>query len=308
MSPTRDLFGAKILVVDDKEANVMLLDGMLRTAGYTNVSTTRNPRDVCALQRRDRYSLILLDLHMPGMSGFEVLDELTSLDADDYAPVLVITAQPVHKLRALQEGARDFISSPFELDEMLLRVRNMLEVRLLHEAARDHGKAQESLAVTDALTGLANRRLLEDRLVMAVAHARREQGSMATIYLDLDGFKEINDTLGHASGDTLLKMVADRLTATVREEDTVARLGGDEFVIVLRVSGAADAERVAGKVIDAVAKPYVIGAHAASVTVSAGIGLYPSHGEDAETLLKSADRALYEAKRSGKNNYRVAVQ
>jgi two-component system cell cycle response regulator len=302
-----DILGAGILVVDDKEANVMLLDGMLRAAGYTNVATTRNPRDVCALQRDHRYSLILLDLHMPDMDGFEVLEALKTIDGDDYVPVLVITAQPVHKLRALQDGAKDFLSAPFELPEMLLRVRNMLEVRLLHEASRDHGRAQESLALTDALTGLANRRLLEDRLSMALAHARREQGGMAVLYLDLDGFKEINNTLGHAAGDALLTMVAGRLKATVRAEDTVARLGGDEFVIVLRVGGGAAAAEVAGKVIDAVAQPYVIAGGDARVTVSVGIGLYPAHGEDAATLLKSADLALYDAKRTGKNSYRVAT-
>jgi two-component system cell cycle response regulator len=302
-----DIFAAGILVVDDKEANVLLLDGMLRAAGYTNVSATRNPREVCALQRDHCYSLILLDLHMPDMDGFEVLEALKATEGDDYVPVLVITAQPVHKLRALQNGAKDFISIPFELAEMLQRVRNMLEVRLLHEASRDHGKMQASLALTDALTGLANRRLLEDRLSMAMAQARREQSGMAALYLDLDGFKEINDTLGHAAGDALLKMVAQRLTASVRAVDTVARLGGDEFVIVLRVSGAAAAGEVAAKVIDAVAQPYLIGGRDARVTVSAGIGLYPTHGEDAATLLKNADLALFEAKRIGKNNYCVAT-
>ena len=189
---------------------------------------------------------------------------------------------------------------------MLLRVRNMLEVRLLHEATRHHGKTLESLALTDPLTGLANRRLLIDRLSMAMVHARREQSDMALLYLDLDGFKEINNTLGHAAGDALLKMTAARLAETVREEDTVARLGGDEFVIVLRLSGAAHASQVASKVIEAVSQPYLIEGRSASITVSVGIGLYPVHGEDADTLLKSADLALYEAKGAGKNVYRIS--
>lgn len=308
MPTTAEVLSASILVVDDKEANVVLLDGMLRAAGYTNVSTTRNPREVCALQREHCYSLILLDLHMPGMDGFEVLEALKASEVDDYVPVLVITALPEHKLRALQDGAKDFISSPFDLPEMLLRVRNMLEVRLLHEASRVHAKAQRSLALTDELTGLANRRLLEDRLSVALAHARREESGMAALYLDLDGFKEINNTLGHAAGDALLQMVARRLKATVREEDTVARLGGDEFVIVLRVSGAGAATEVAAKVIDAVSQPYLIGGQHARVTVSAGIGLYPAHGEDAAALLKSADLALFEAKRMGKNSYCVSTR
>jgi len=214
----------------------------------------------------------------------------------------------MHKLRALRDGAKDFISKPFDPPEMLFRVRNMLEVRLLHAAARDHGKTLESLALTDPLTGLANRRLLVDRLSMAMVHAQREKVGMALLYLDLDGFKEINNTLGHPAGDELLKMVATRLQATVREEDTVARLGGDEFVIVLGPAGNVDAGQVAAKVIEAVSQPYVIEGQSARITTSAGIGLYPVHGKDVETLMKSADLALYEAKGAGKNVYRFATQ
>ena len=300
------ILNAKILVVDDVEANVVLLERLLLDAGYTSVSSTQDPHEVCELQRRHRYSLILLDLQMPGMDGFQVLEALKEVE-DDYVPVLVITAIPMHKLRALQDGAKDFISKPFEVPEMLIRVHNMLEVRLLHEAARDHGKAQESLALTDPLTGLPNRRLLVDRVSMSLVRARRDQSAMAVLYLDLDGFKEINDRLGHGAGDALLKMVAGRLSAAVREEDTVARLGGDEFVIVLHLSDGADAGQVASKLIAAVSQPYEIEGQAVSVTISAGVALYPVHGEDAETLMKSADLALYEAKRSGKNVYRIAI-
>jgi len=300
------ILNAKILVVDDLEANVVLLERLLLDAGYTSVSSTQNPHEVCELQRRHRYSLILLDLQMPGMDGFQVLEALKEVE-DDYVPVLVITALPMHKLRALQDGAKDFISKPFDVPEMLIRVHNLLEVRLLHEAARDHGKAQESLALTDPLTGLPNRRLLVDRVSMSLVRARRDQSAMAVLYLDLDGFKEINDRLGHGAGDALLKMVAGRLSAAVREEDTVARLGGDEFVIVLHLSGDADAGPVASKIIKAVSQPYDIEGQAVGITISAGVALYPVHGEDAETLMKSADLALYEAKRSGKNVYRIAT-
>jgi two-component system cell cycle response regulator len=307
MLTATDILSAGILVVDDKAANVTLLESTLRATGYTAVSTTQDPLQVCELQRRNHYALILLDLQMPGMNGFQVLQALKALPEDDYVPVLVITADPAQKLRALQDGAKDFISTPYELPELLVRIHNLLEVRLLHLACRDYGRQQEALALTDALTGLANRRLLDDRLSMAIAHARRDDGVMALLYLDLDGFKAINTTLGHDAGDTLLKMVADRLTATVREEDTVARLGGDEFVIVLRISGADDASCVAAKVIEAVSRPYVIDAQTAGVTVSAGIGLYPVHGRDARTLMNNADLALYAAKRSGKNHYRMAT-
>jgi diguanylate cyclase (GGDEF)-like protein len=177
----------------------------------------------------------------------------------------------------------------------------------LHEAARNYGKMLESLALNDPLTGLANRRLLAERMSMALAHARRHKSAMAVVYLDLDGFKQVNDTLGHGTGDVLLKMVAERLVATVREEDTVARLGGDEFIVALwEVRDADRAATVALKVIAAVSQPYEIGGHSVSITTSAGIGIYPVHGEDADTLMKSADLALYEAKRAGKNAYRIS--
>ena len=130
---------------------------------------------------------------------------------------------------------------------------------------------------------------------------------MAVVYLDLDGFKQINDTLGHPRGDALLQMVAGRLVATVREEDTVARLGGDEFVIALWHVGSADTlATVASKVVNAVSQPYLIEGQNVLVTTSAGVGIFPDHGKDADSLIKSADAALYEAKRAGKNVFRIA--
>jgi diguanylate cyclase (GGDEF)-like protein len=307
MISSSDILHGKVLIVDDQEANVILLDRMLRGAGYVSITSTMDPREVCELHRNNRYDLILLDLQMPVMDGFQVMEGLKEIETDGYLPVLVITAQPGHKLRALQAGAKDFISKPFEMAEVLARVHNMLEVRLLHGEAINHGKIQESLALKDPLTGLANRRLLAERMSMILVHARRNKSAMAVVYLDLDGFKQINDTFGHGAGDVLLKMVAGRMVATVREEDTVARLGGDEFVIALwNVSGTDDAARVTLKVIEAVSQPYVIEGHTVSITTSAGVGIYPVHGEDADTLMKSADLALYEAKHAGKNAYRIS--
>ena len=307
MISSADILRANILIVDDRTVNVLLLDRMLSGAGYVSVTSTTDPAEVCRRHRHHRYDLILLDLVMPGMDGFQVMEGLKVIEADGYLPVLAVTANPAHKLRALECGAKDFISKPFDLTEVLMRVRNMLEVRLVYEASRHHGKTLESLVLQDPLTGLVNRRLLAERISTALVHARRNSSTMAVVYLDLDGFKQINNTLGHGAGDALLKMVAARLVATVREEDTVARLGGDEFIIVLsHPSGADGAATVASKVIDAVAQPYRLEGQTVRITTSAGIGLFPVHGEDAETLMKSADVALYEAKRAGKNGYRIS--
>ena len=138
-----DILNARILVVDDKRANVDLLVGMLRGAGYACVESTADPNEVCELHRKNRYGLILLDLRMPGMDGFQVMEGLKEIEEDGYLPVLVITAQPDEKLRALRAGAKDFISKPFEMAEVLARVHNMLEVRLLHAESKKHGKALE---------------------------------------------------------------------------------------------------------------------------------------------------------------------
>src|ERR1700704_7283 len=138
-----DILGAKILIVDDLEANVRLLDRMLRQAGHTCVASTMDPHEVCGLHRDNRYDLILLDLEMPGMDGFQVREALRKIEGDAYLPILVITAQPDHKLRALDAGARDFISKPFDLVEVRTRIRNLLEVRLLYKKIENYSKVLE---------------------------------------------------------------------------------------------------------------------------------------------------------------------
>ncbi len=132
MISSSDILKASILIVDDQEANVSLLEQMLRGAGYVSIASTRDPNEVCELHLKNRYDLILLDLQMPGMDGFQVMESLKEIETGGYLPVLVITAQPDHKLRALKAGAKDFVSKPFDLAEVLIRVYNMLEVRLLH--------------------------------------------------------------------------------------------------------------------------------------------------------------------------------
>ena len=138
-----EILDASILVVDDQEVNVVLITQMLAEAGYSRIESTMNPHEVCALHRKNRYDLILLDLQMPGMDGFQVMEGLKTNDADGYLPVLVITAQPGHKLRALQAGAKDFISKPFDLVEVKTRIHNMLEVRLLYKKLANYNKLLE---------------------------------------------------------------------------------------------------------------------------------------------------------------------
>jgi PAS domain S-box-containing protein len=143
MISSSDILNATILIVDDLEANVRLLEKTLRAAGYTHVTSTMDSQEVCTLHRQNRYDLILLDLMMPGMDGFQVMEGLKNIETDGYLPILVITAQPDHKLRALQAGAKDFVSKPIDLLEVKTRIHNMLEVRLLYKQVANHNRILE---------------------------------------------------------------------------------------------------------------------------------------------------------------------
>lgn len=143
MLESAEILNASILIVDDQEANVMLLEQMLLNEGYKNITTTQSPRAVYGLHEKHRFDLILLDLQMPEMDGFEVIEELKKIEHGSYLPVLVITAQPAHKLRALKAGAKDFVSKPFDFVEVQTRIYNMLEVRLLYRRINDHNRLLE---------------------------------------------------------------------------------------------------------------------------------------------------------------------
>jgi serine phosphatase RsbU (regulator of sigma subunit) len=174
MVTSADILNARILVVDDKEANIRLLEGMLRVAGYASVESTTDPNEVCELHRKNRYGLILLDLQMPGMDGFQVMKDLKEIEKDGYLPVLVITAQPDQKLPALRAGAKDFVSKPFDLAELIARVHNILEVRLLHLETKNYSKVlEETVRELEAsrevirLKTLEEQRQSEQELVLA---------------------------------------------------------------------------------------------------------------------------------------------
>jgi len=177
---------------------------------------------------------------------------------------------------------------------------------------RDAGPAREltrqlsHLAEHDALTDLPNRLLLNDRLTRAIALAERHHKPLAVLFLDVDGFKAVNDSLGHAAGDAILRSIAARLGAAIRKSDTVSRYSGDEFVIVLpEIEQGDDAAVVARKLVRAASGPHRIDARNVTVTASVGIALYPDDGRDAETLIKRADAAMYDAKRTGLGSFRL---
>jgi diguanylate cyclase (GGDEF)-like protein/PAS domain S-box-containing protein len=432
----------KILVVDDQPANVTLLTMMLDNAGYQFVTSTMDPGAVCALHLKNQYDLILLDLLMPGMDGFQVMYGLKALEHGTVPSILVVTAQPGHKMRAMQAGAKDFISKPFDNTEMLIRIHYMLQVRLLDETAAAHTRQLEQtvldrtadvrrsaemfrelaanipeallirnmdrqtieyvnpawhnlngiralpgdplslahqaihpddlkrignerrksggvqsaneyrlvrpdgsvrwvqartfpiaspsgkgawaveivedvtqrreaqhqlvhLARHDALTGLPNRTLFYESLRESLAVAERDHLTISVLLLDIDYFKAVNDTLGHAAGDALLCEFAATVKKCLRPEDITGRLGGDEFaVIVATPSGTVGAPFVAARIRKALNPAVSLDGQQITVTASIGIASYPADAGDVEKLLRCADTALYDAKAAGRNTFR----
>jgi diguanylate cyclase (GGDEF)-like protein len=193
----------------------------------------------------------------------------------------------------------DVALSPLEGGRVALAFRDVSD-------ERREGEALRALVYRDALTGLPNRRLFEDRLGIALAQAHRYRHRLAVIFLDVDRFKQVNDTLGHAAGDALLKAVSVRLAESVREGDTVARLAGDEFTLLLPgIHYTEDLAAISRKLVEALRRPFSLGSQDVRVTASGGISLYPEDGEDAETLLKKADTAMYRAKERGRDNFQL---
>jgi putative two-component system response regulator len=197
MSISSKILNAKILVVDDQEANVKLLEYMLAGAGYTSVSSTMDSREVFELYRTNRYDVILLDLNMPHMNGFQVMEALNKIETEGYLPVLVITAEPAHLLRALQAGAKDFVSKPIDQTEVLTRIHNMLEIRLLHKDLRNQNEALESKVKERTVDILGSHR--ETILIMTRAAEHKDTDTGHHIQRISYYCQALSETLGMSS-------------------------------------------------------------------------------------------------------------
>ncbi|MFO1264444.1 MAG: PAS-domain containing protein [Rhodoferax sp.] len=210
--------------------------------------------------------------------------------------------QPHHIERTRPNGSSlEIIGAPIPGGGFVTLYIDITERKRAEERIRN-------MALCDALTGLPNRISINERIDQALQHGAKAHERFALLFLDLDGFKKVNDDLGHDVGDALLQGVAERLKAAVRETDTAARLGGDEFVVLLRdIEGPSAAERIAQTLIDTISQPFALGAHCARVGTSIGMALYPDHGSSRELLLKAADGAMYRAKAGGRGTWQVAA-
>ncbi|MEP6494372.1 MAG: EAL domain-containing protein [bacterium] len=302
---------ARILIIDDEQANVRLLERLLLTGGFTEMRGVTDARNALQVFDEMRPDLVMLDLHMPHLDGYAVLEQLRArCGFNEYLPILVLTADTTREARerALSSGARDFLTKPLERTEVLLRTRNLLETRYLHLALKDENRSLEAKLVHqafhDSLTGLANRALFRDRAQHALARSGRGE-RVAILLLDLDDFKSVNDTLGHGEGDRLLETIAERLLKATRGCDTVARIGGDEFAVLLEgLQQDDDVMFVVNRITESLRTPVAL--QGREVCVAASIGIAHATGaERVDELLRNADVAMYRAKDDGKGRHAI---
>ncbi|HVK95998.1 MAG TPA: EAL domain-containing protein [Noviherbaspirillum sp.] len=321
MHISSSVLNARILVVDDSEANVKLLEYMLVGAGYTAVSSTMDSREVVDLSKTNRYDIILLDLNMPYLNGFQVMELLEHVETDGYLPVLVITAEPDHKVRALQAGAMDFISKPIDQTEVLTRLHNMLEIRLLHKNLRNHNQSLEIqvkeqtselraaeekvgyLSNFDTSTGLPNRILLRERVERAQEKSLHEKKVMGLLIVDLAKLPLIRGSLGGEAEQNLLIEAACRLKKWVSPDDTVARFGDESFAIVSIKTQPKEIAAVANQIIALLDEPFIFAEQELHVEACVGIALFPTDGDGFDFLVQAASASARTALSSQTRRY-----
>ncbi|WP_432735297.1 diguanylate cyclase [Maridesulfovibrio sp. FT414] len=289
----------KILIVDDAPANIKLLGAVLREDYRIAVARDgMNALEIAASE--DSPDLILLDIVMPEIDGYEVCRRLKKNPATQNIPVIFITSrdQVEDEAKGLELGAVDYITKPFSLPIVKVRVKTQLELKRQRDMLME-------LSVIDPLTGLPNRRQLEDRLALEWQRARRHGSSLCAAFIDIDYFKKFNDTQGHAKGDECLRLVARELAGNMkRSTDLLVRYGGEEFVALFPDTDI-DGGMTIAENLRAGIQGLNIEHHASDkkiVTVSIGVSsMIPGHGNSSELLLEAADRALYQAKDKGRN-------
>jgi diguanylate cyclase (GGDEF)-like protein len=296
------LLPTDILLVEDNPGDAHLVKGHLKKLQGAHVRHVTRLRDAIALLHEQPFDTIVTDLSLPDARGLDAVLRLQ--EAAPNATVVALTAldDEALSLQVVECGAQDYLVKE--------RVDAQTLARCLRHARERKRCAQRltELARKDSLTGLANRSGFHERINLAAARARRMDRRFAVMFLDLDCFKEINDTHGHDVGDTVLQVIGTRLAGVVREYDAVARLGGDEFAVLLDDLGdtseiQALAERIAG----VFAEPIVVGQNSYDTTASMGIAAFPDAGDTAAELLRCADQAMYVAKRRGRNRFHVYV-
>ncbi len=293
----------RILIADDESISRRLLEVTLRRLGHEVLSVMDGSQALEALSTDDAPRLAILDWEMPGFDGLEVCRRLRQR-ADRYVYVILLTARSEREdmVTALEADVDDFLVKPFDAAELKARLRSGLRVLELQEGLLHKQEALRQLATQDHLTGILNRRSVLERCEIELARSSRAGSPVSVLIADLDRFKSINDTYGHAAGDVVLVAAADRMRSVLRSHDAIGRYGGEEFLAVLPGCDAAAAATIAGRVLTAVSDERVkAGDLLLEITISIGVATTRSGEESTAALIASADRALYRAKAAGRN-------
>ena len=289
-----------VLAVDDDAAYRRFIAHVLESAGF-RVSLAATGEEALEMLRSDpTISLLLIDLSMPGIDGIETVRRIRDERERSGIYAILVTAheRPDIRLRALQNGLDDFLPKSASVEEVIARVRSAARRVGMERTLQLRNAELEALALTDELTSVANRR----GLVQAAAALVREEAKFSAILIDLDHFKKVNDTYGHAAGDTILSGVAATLRAHTRSSDIIARFGGDEFVLLLPSTGVRGGGTLARRIVDAIAAMrWNFDGQEVSVTVQFGVAS-SAHGSNIENLVTECDRALFRRKKALKRS------
>jgi diguanylate cyclase (GGDEF)-like protein len=333
----------KVLLIEDTPGDARLIERMLVQAQGFELTWVANLTDGITYFQTNPMDVLLLDLGLPESTGLDTLQKLLA-HAPSVPPLIVLSGLNDENIavQAVQSGAQDYLVKGQVGTALLVRsIRYAIERGQARRALRqaydelEHRVAERTaelaktigalhaqiaerkqaegriryMAQYDALTGLPNRELLQDRITQAIAYAHRNRAQVAVLFIGLDYFKHINDSLGHKIGDRVLQMVASRLQECLREGDSVARPGGDEYVLCIPLlTGVGDAVLVAQKALDAMGRTFLVERNELHVSASIGISLYPDDGTDAGTLIRAADTAMHHAKERGRGNYQFFTQ
>ncbi len=307
-----------IFVVDDDLASRVLMRASLEKSGF-QVAEAEDGLIAVSEFEQLQPDAILLDVMMPKLDGFDTCRAIRKLSGGEHTPILMVTGlediDAIH--RSFNSGATDFITKPINWAVLNYRVKYMLRASEAFYDVIDKQKQIQELAFFDQLTGLANRTMFMDTLEITLAEATDQESQLAVLFMDLDRFKTVNDTLGHQAGDILLKNVAERISASIRETDPfgrmkkmpyskryISRFGGDEFTIMLpHLKDPDDAGLVAKRINEALNESFQINNHEIFISASIGISIFPLDGTTAEVLMQHADLAMYHTKEKGKNSF-----
>lgn len=321
MNQKDDQINSKVLICDDDLTIRLLMNESLVSSGLSVVQAKDGEEAIVQFEQQQP-DLVLLDVEMPHRNGFDVCKYIRQHPQGANIPIIMITgSDDIHSIQhAYKVGATDFQSKPIKWSILAQRVKYMLRASRAFKDLSTQEQELRQLAYFDSLTGLPNRQNFNEQLKSFLNLAKRNDSPCAVLYLDLDRFKRINDTLGHSYGDELLIKVAQRLHANLRDSDIlsagdndcnnhVARLGGDEFIIFLnQIHERQDAAAVAERVIKSLSQPTSLDQYEVVVTPSIGIAVYPEDGESTEELLKNADAAMYHAKEKGRSCFKFYDQ